>query len=247
MMKTICITLLAIALCLCASVAQAQSPSRFEISASAGGQSSSASFVSVDQFPYFAETARLESDLDTGNGLAFDIGSLATIGHRIGARFAVSRVMRDSASEARGRFPHPFFFNAERTGTWTSDALDRAETAVHVSLDVRLLDRDRFGLSVFGGPTWFIYKQGVIANVEPIENYPYDTIDARVVTSDIHGTATGFHAGFDGAWFFSRHVGVGGVIRYASGRQKDVRIGEGEPFAVDLGGAQGGGGIRIRF
>jgi hypothetical protein len=241
------VTLFVVALCAVATIARAQGRPPIEIAAGAAAQSSSMSFLSVRQFPYFAETARLESDLDSGNGIAFDLGALIGVVRRVGFRFGVTRTSRDSSSEARGRFPHPFFFNTDRTGTWSSDALDLTETAVHVAIDVRVLDRDRLALSLFGGPTWFIYKQGVIADVEPIENYPYDTIDARVVTSNIHGTATGFHAGVDASWFFSRHVGVGGVIRYAAGRQKDVRIGEGEPFNVDLGGAQGGGGIRIRF
>jgi hypothetical protein len=232
---------------LVAGVARAQSRPPIEITAGAAAQSSSMSFLSVQQFPYFAGTARLESDLDAGNGIAFDVGALIGVVRRVGMRVAVTRAMRDSSSEARGRFPHPFFFNADRTGTWTSDALDRSETGVHISIDVRVLERDRLAVSVFGGPTWFIYRQGVIGNIEPIENYPYDTIDARVVTSNIYGTAAGFHTGVDASWFFSRHVGVGGVIRYAAGRQQDVSIGAGAPFDVDLGGAQGGGGIRIRF
>lgn len=234
------------ALALLTGVAHAQSRPPIEITAGAAAQSSSISSFSVRQFPYFAGTARLESELDTGDGVAFDIGALIGVVRRVGVRFGVTRAMRDSSSEARGSFPHPFFFT-DRVGTWTSDALDRSETGVHLSIDVRVVERDRLALSLFGGPTWFIYRQGVIENIEPIENYPYDTIDARVVSSNIYGTASGFHTGIDARWFFSRHVGVGAVIRYAAGRQRDVRIGEGTPFDVDLGGAQGGGGIRIRF
>lgn len=240
-------TSIVLALGLGAGVAHAQSRTRVEIAAGAAAQSSSMSFVTAREFPYFAETARLDSNSEAGDGLAFDIGALLPVGKRVGARFAVTRVVRDASSAARGRFPHPFFFNADRTGAWTSDALDLSEIGTHISLDVKVVERGRFGLSLFGGPTWFIFDQGVIENVEVIENYPYDTIDARVVTGNVRGASAGFHAGLDGSWFFTRHVGVGGVFRYAAARQKNVRVGEGSPVELDLGGAQGGGGIRIRF
>jgi hypothetical protein len=228
-------------------VAHAQTQPRVEISAGAAAQSSSMSFLSVREFPYFAGTARLDSDHEAGGGIAFDLGVLVPIAGRVGARFALTRTVRDSSSAARGSFPHPFFFNADRTGMWTADALDLREIGVHVSLDLKVIDGDRFDVSLFGGPTFFDYDQGVIENVDVIENYPYDTIDARVVTSNTKGGTLGFHAGIDGTWFFSRHVGVGAVFRYAAAQQQNIRIGEGEPFDLDLGGAQGGGGIRIRF
>jgi hypothetical protein len=228
-------------------VAHAQSPPRVEISAGAGAQSSSMSFLAVREFPYFADTARLDSDSEAGGGIAFDVGVLVPILGPVGGRFTLTHTDRDSSSAARGSFPHPFFFDADRTGTWTADGLDLSEIGVHVSLDVRVIDRDRFGVSLFGGPTFFDYNQGVIENVEVVENYPYDTIDARVVTGRVKGSTVGFHVGVDGTWFFSRHVGVGAVFRYAAAQQQNVRIGESEPFDIDLGGAQGGGGIRIRF
>ena len=106
---------------------------------------------------------------------------------------------------------------------------------------------ERAGLSLFGGPTWFRFKQAVVENVDVVQSYPYDTIDARLVTGSLDSSVVGAHIGVDGSWFFSRHVGVGGLIRYAVGQKKDVRIREGQPFDVDLGGAQGGGGVRIRF
>lgn len=225
----------------------AQSGTRVEISAGAGAQSSSMSFVSVREFPYFVETARLDSDHSAGNGLTFDVSALVPIAARLGARFGVTRTVRDSSGAARGRFPHPFFFNADRTGTWTSDALDLEETGVHISLDVKVIDGDRLGVSLFGGPSFLSFNQGVIENIEVIENYPYDTIDARVVTGSLVGTSAGFHVGLDGSWFFNRHVGIGGVVRYAAARPDDVRIGESQPVTLDLGGVQGSGGIRLRF
>jgi hypothetical protein len=227
--------------------AYAQDRPRFEIAAGAVAQPATTSFLSVSEFPYFAETARLEADHQAGEGIAFDVGVNVAVWRALAARVAVTRTTHDTASETRGSFPHPFFFNTNRTGTWTSDALDRSELGVHLSADWMILRGGRFGLSVFGGPTWFQFTQGVVENVDVIQSYPYDTIDATLATGEIDGSVFGFHAGVDASWFFSRYVGVGGVIRYAAGEKKGLRIGEGQPFDLDLGGAQGGGGIRIRF
>ena len=247
MSKATGVTALVFALSVCATLAHAQSRPRFEITAGAVAQPASMSFLSVREFPYFTETARVEGDYHAGDGVAFDIGVAVPFWRALAARVAVTRVMRDTSAETRGSFPHPFFFNSNRTGTWESESLDRSELGVHLSIDWMARRSERFGLSVFAGPSWFQFKQAVVESVDVIQSYPYDTIDARLVTGDIDGSAVGFHVGADTSWFFSRHIGVGGVIRYASGRKQNVRIAEGVPFNLDLGGAQGGGGLRLRF
>jgi hypothetical protein len=40
---------------------------------------------------------------------------------------------------------------------------------------------------------------------------------------------------------------VGALIRFTQAKEKDVSIGSGDPFELELGGFQGGGGVRIRF
>jgi hypothetical protein len=159
-----------------------------------------------------------------------------------------TRVQRDTASITTGSFPHPFFFNAARTGEWTSDALERTEVGIHVSAGFEVLPNDpRWSLNVFGGPSFFSFKQDVVESVHLIQTYPYDTIDATLQTGDIDGSAIGFNVGANFGWFFSRHFGVGALIRFTQAKEKDVSIGSGDPFELELGGFQGGGGVRIRF
>jgi hypothetical protein len=138
-------------------------------------------------------------------------------------------------------------FNTNRTGTWSSSALDRSEVGVNLSAAWQLVQAPRFNVSVFGGPTLFNFKQAVVDEVEVIQSYPYDTIDARLPTGTVDGSAVGFHAGVDLSRFFTPHIGVGGLLRFTSATKKGVRIGEGDPFDLETGGAQGGGGIRLRF
>lgn len=210
-------------------------------------QPQAASFDDITSFPYFAETARLEGAYKVADGIAFDIAGAARVWRLLSVRVGVTRVMRNTASETSGSFPHPFFFGANRTGRWSSESLDRSEVGVHVSAAWEIVKDPRFSASLFGGPSLFNFKQAVVDRVEVIQSYPYDTIDARLVTGSLKGSAIGFHAGVDLGWFFSRYVGVGGLVRFTRATRKDTRIGEGEPFDLDLGGAQGGAGIRLRF
>jgi hypothetical protein len=234
------------ALCLSTATAMAQD-SRVTISAGASAQPSKTSFTDVTTFPYFAETARTEGSYRVGNGVLFDIGGTVRLWRGLGLGVGVTRATRDADTETNGSFPHPFFFNRSRTGTWSASSLERSELGVHISAAYQVVNAPRLAVSLFGGPSLFNFEQVVVDDVEVIQSYPFDTVDARLVTGSIDGSAAGFHAGFDVAWFFSRHIGVGGLVRFTRAMKKDVRIGEGDPFDLEVGGVQGGGGIRLRF
>jgi len=231
---------------LVAAPAMAQN-SRVTIAAGATAQPATTSFTDITTFPYFAETARTEGTYRVGDGVAFDIGGTVRVWRGLGVGLAVTRATREAESETSVSFPHPFYFGMNRSGTWSSTALDRSERGVHLSAAWQLVDAPRFGVAVFGGPSLFSFEQAVVDEVEVIQSYPYDTIDARLVTGTIDASAVGFHAGVDLGWFFTRHIGVGRLLRFTSATKKGMRIGEGDPFDLKLGGMQGGGGIRLRF
>ena len=52
---------------------------------------------------------------------------------------------------------------------------------------------------------------------------------------------TGFNVGADVGYYFTKNVGVGGIVRFS---QTKVTFSLGE---VDAGGAMVGGGLRLRF
>jgi hypothetical protein len=236
-----------VAFCLFAVPVAAQPRPRVEIAAGAALQPATASFAAVRDFPYFAETARVEGAYDVADGVAFDITGAVRVWRSLAVRIGGTRLTRNTESQTHGSFPHPFFFGMNRTGTWPSGSLDRTELGAHLSADWALVQTPRFGVSLFGGPTWFNFTQAVVDRVEVIQSYPYDTIDARLTTGTVKGSALGFHAGADVGWFFSRYLGVGGLIRFTNGSKKSVRIADGNPFDLELGGFQGGGGVRLRF
>lgn len=229
------------------ATAAAAQPPRVAVSAGAAFQPATSTFTDATTFPYVSETARLDADYDVGDGIAFDIGGQVRVWRALAIGLAVTSLTRSATSEATGSFPHPFFFNTPRTGTWSAGDLDRRETAVHLSLGWEVLQRDRFTLNLLAGPSYFLFDQSVVEGVDLNEVYPYDTIDARLETGSVDGNALGFHAAVDGAWFFTRSVGVGAAVRFTNATKSGFRIGDGTPFDLKLGGVQSGVGIRLRF
>jgi hypothetical protein len=57
---------------------------------------------------------------------------------------------------------------------------------------------------------------------------------------------TGFNAGADLRWMFSRNVGLGGMVRFIRG-SVDLETENNRRILVRAGGLQAGGGIRIGF
>jgi hypothetical protein len=238
--------LMVVGICLLAVPALAQD-SRVTIAAGASAQSGSESFTDVSSFPYFVETARTEGSYRVDDGVAFDIGGIVSLWRGLGVGLAATRLTRDTEADVSGSFPHPFFFNANRTGAWPQASLDRTELGFHVSAAYQIVNAPRLVLSIFGGPSFFSFEQGVVDDIAVIETYPYDSIDARLTTGTIDGSALGYHAGADLGFFFTRNIGVGGVLRFTNATKNDVRIGNGEPFDLEIGGIQAGGGLRLRF
>ncbi|MBE3034162.1 MAG: hypothetical protein IMZ74_13335 [Actinobacteria bacterium] len=103
----------------------------------------------------------------------------------------------------------------------------------------------RFVLSA--GPSFMNLAQEVVTDVHYSETYPYDTaIFSRATTKQAMGSAVGFNVGADVQWMFGRHIGLGALVRFTRARI-DIDISSGRTFAVDTGGVQAGGGIRIAF
>jgi hypothetical protein len=85
-----------------------------------------------------------------------------------------------------------------------------------------------------------------VTDVSISSTYPYDAATFVGVDSRrISGTATGFNAGADVRWMFTRNIGVGGLVRFTRAKV-DLEI-DGRTVQVDAGGAQAGAGLRLAF
>ena len=186
-----------------------------------------------------------EYDIDAGVG--FDVGGFARVWRNLGAGVTLTQVSRTGEAAFSGRSPHPFFFGQPRTATTSASNLDRTDTGVHVSAAYLRRSSGRFGLTVFGGPSFFSMKQDVVDDLTVTETYPYDTVAiAAGARSDISTRAVGFHVGADATWYFTRRLGAGALLRYTAA-SKSVAIGTGESFDLEAGGLQIGVGLRFKF
>jgi len=206
-----------------------------------------ASFTDTRTLTYFRETATHTGEYEIDGGPGFDLGAFARVWHNLGAGVTFTQITRSGEAEYSGRYPHPFFFNQPRTATTVASDVDRTETGVHVSAAYLLPSSGRFGLTVYGGPSFFTMKQDVVDDLTVTETYPYDTVAiAPGARSDLSESAVGFHVGADATWYFTRRLGAGALLRYAAAT-KSVAIGSGESFDLEAGGLQIGLGLRFKF
>ena len=105
----------------------------------------------------------------------------------------------------------------------------------------------RVQVMVFGGPSFFQVKQGIITDYTVNESYPYDEASFRAATTTAASVSNiGFNAGGDVAFFFTRQVGVGATVQF-SGATVELPGVFGSTQEVKVGGGQAGVGLRLRF
>ena len=76
------------------------------------------------------------------------------------------------------------------------------------------------------------------------QDYPYDTATlGRATTREYNGSTVRFKVGADIAVYFSKWVGVGGLIRFS---RADLDLSDGST-TVTVGGLHTAGGLRLRF
>ena len=98
-------------------------------------------------------------------------------------------------------------------------------------------------IALFGGPTVFQVRQDLVSGIAFEQRYAYTAATATgAQTRERSGMATGYHAGAEVAFYFSDQVGVGGTVRFSRAR---LDLGSGD--AIEAGGLQTSGGLRLRF
>ncbi len=210
-------------------------------------QPGTASFTDRRSFSLNRESASLTSDYDVKAGAGIDGGAFVRLWKRFGVGLAVSSIVRDSAATVTGSYPHPFFFNQARSGSFETETLDRAEVGVHPSVAWMAPASNRFRFVAFAGPSFFTITQTVVDQPTLTDTYPYDAITlAAGSTTDIEESAVGVHVGADATWYFTSRLGAGVLARFATGT-KSVSVNGGDSFDLKAGGAQIGVGLRFKF
>jgi len=164
----------------------------------------------------------------------------------------VTRYSKSTPTQLNGAVPHPFFFDQDRDVSGDVGGLKREEMAIHIRGSYEFPTGNRFQVMAFGGPSFFRVKQGIVTDFTYTDAYPYDT--ATFATGEVveaRESKLGFNAGVDAAFFFTRQLGVGGIVQFggatldfasAGGGTQEVKAG-----GLQAGGLQAGGGLRLRF
>jgi hypothetical protein len=214
---------------------------RVIVSANASYLTASRTFDDARTFDLYLETARFEADYDVQAAVGADVGVFVRVWKGLAAGIAFTSYVDSRDIAVSASLPHPFLFNANRAIEGTA-AGEHEETAAHLQVAYIVPIGTKMEAVIFGGPSFFTVKQSVVTAVGFSESYPYDTATFTVAEVETEEEQkTGFNVGADVAYYFTKHVGVGGVVRFSSAK---IPFSLGE---VDAGGALVGGGVRLRF
>ncbi len=221
-------------------------------------------FSQTGSGPSRQETVTLSSEQQFGTALAYDAGGglLRRLGPRwkLGIGLALSHVQDSRPATVSLTLPHPIVFYRPGTATTTTDQrLERRETGAHIQA-VLETGRGPVVVRLFAGPSYIRLSHTLVSDVQIGETLdlspqlPYAVSITGVETSEATASAWGYHAGADIGGFFSRHVGVGGLVRYSratatlpNALQTKIDGAGGTTSETTLGGVSIGGGLRLRF
>jgi len=221
-------------------------PERLFVGVSGGIQTAAAGFDDDFDLTLYTENEHIAVDYPSKVGGLFG----ASVSYRLWRQFVVGlgATRSNSSGDAKvtADLPHPFFDNTFRAIEGTVDT-SREEIGTHLMLGLVWPITKNVRVLLSAGPSWLKVKQAIVTDVTFSETYPYDTAAfTGVRTSGGSESGTGFNAGGDVSWMFSRNVGVGGMFQYTHARIT-AAAGADRAVSFDAGGAQVGAGLRFAF
>lgn len=219
---------------------------RFWFGVSGGIQPTVNSFDDAFDMPLHAETERVTIGYPVTSGAVIAASGGCRVWKRLALGLRVTRYNRRGSATVKARLPHPFFDNQFREIDGTTRTT-RNETGAHLLIGWMMPLSDKVRLMITAGPSVLSVGQTLVTDVQFSETYPFDTATfTGASTTNATRTATGFNAGADLFWMFSRHIGAGALVQVTRARVRE-HTGTGRTIAVDAGGAQIGAGLRFVF
>ena len=246
-MKQLMLFTVCVLLCAQSAIAQGNPDSRGVVVINGGYQLTTNNFADGAVRRDNAEDGRIDTEYVVKGGPSFDVAVGARLWRRLGIGVEVSRFSVSTPASVRASLPHPFFFDQHRSVSGDASGLTREELAVHAQVRGVFPVGTRLQVMVFGGPSFFQVKQGIVTDLTYTNDYPYDeALFAAATTTDAKALKMGFNAGGDLAFFFTRNIGVGATVQF-SGTTVALPSAGGASREVKVGGVKTGGGLRVRF
>lgn len=228
------------------TLAEAQD-GRVFIDINAGISAASSAFTDHIVFTEFVEEGDLDATYAFDSGRLIDIGGGIKLPVDLGVGVAYSRFATTHDANVDAQIPHPFFYDRDRSIAGSATGLTRTETALHLQLRWFVPIPGQFGLSVFGGPTFFNVTQDLVTAVDFSQSYPFDEATFTGASAAEQSTSVvGYHVGADVGFFFSSTVGIGALVRFSRASVDLMSEGDGT-VSIETGGFHAGGGLRLRF
>jgi hypothetical protein len=213
---------------------------------SAGAQLLAPGYTSTAVFKVHAENAALNANASVGIGPVFGARGGARVWKNMALGAGLAVAATSQTLQVTGSLPHPFQFNQFREVEGTADGLDRLETLVALEVSWYVALARRVDMFIFGGPAYINVRQDMATRIQFTESYPYDTAAfTGVETASLSGGGFGATAGVDVSYLVTKHVGIGGQVRYAYA--STTLTPSEQPATVGLGGLQAAFGARILF
>lgn len=214
-------------------------------SVSGGAQPAVNSFDDRFDLPLNAETGSVATTYPVQGGVVIAASGGVRVWKQLAVGLGLTRYNRRAQALIEARLPHPFFDNQFREIEGATGAT-RRETGAHLMVGWMVPVTQRLRVLIAAGPSVLGVSQTVVSGVQFAEAFPYDSAAfTGATTLNASTTATGFNAGADVFWMFSRHLGAGGLAQVTRARARLPL--DGRSMTVDAGGAQAAGGIRLLF
>jgi opacity protein-like surface antigen len=221
-------------------------PERIWFGVSGGVQPATNGFNDAFDLPLYTEQEHVTVDYGSGSGALIAASGGYRIWKRLAIGLGVTRYAHDGSSTVNASLPHPFFDNTFREIEGTAPT-ERTETGAHLLIGWTWPITGKLRVLLTAGPSFIDVRQEIVTNVRFSESFPFDTAEfTGVDTRTVSDRGTGFNAGADVSWMFSKRVGAGALAQFTRARVR-LDTGDGRTISVDAGGAQIGAGLRFVF
>lgn len=224
--------------------------SRFYIAANVGYQDIEP-FVQEQTFDQYFEQGSFELNRTLTQPIFFDAAVGVEVWRRLQVIAAFSFLANTGSGGLTASVPHPLQFNKHRSTEGEVAQVQRREMGYHFGAGWRVTTTPTLDVTVFAGPSIFMVDQVMVTGLQlglANEVFPFDELAFPAVNTDsLTETATGYHAGVDTTWRFTRRFGVGLLLRYASARKNFSATPGGPATEVNIGGLHAAGGLRLKF
>ena len=217
-----------------------------------GGQAQDQTFADTSTFTIYTEQAATAAGHSFGGGSLVDIAAGYRVWRNLAVGLGYSHNSNDSDAIVSVRVPHPILFGQSRQATETLGDLEHSESAVHLQFVWMMPLTNKIQFAVMAGPSFFSVHQDIVSPVgrEDIRDVaPFTSVSiANLSAAEYKDSPVGVNIGVDGTYLITPMIGAGLFVRYA-GASLDLPTPAGVTRDDELraGGAQVGGGVRLRF